>query len=60
MSELKSRLTDLKPSLVVALESEPEKIAEFDTALAALQALYQVEIIGRLELSRIFNDVDGD
>lgn len=60
MSLCRERLSELQPSLLDALESKPEQVSAFDETLAELQALYQVEFIGRLELSQIFNDVDGD
>lgn len=60
MSLCQERLEALQPSLLEALETSPEQIAAFDEALADLQAIYQIDVIGRLQLSQIFNDVDGD
>ena len=58
--EIAKAIDALEPSLERAFERDEAGVAELDEALENLQLFFQIQVIGELSLSQIFNDADGD
>lgn len=60
LDQARKAIALVPPPLTVALVESPERIVAVNSRLSELQRLIQIDIVGALSLTLVFNDNDGD